>query len=72
MDITRPDGDGAEWVKLTQKKAPLPVPVPALTGVTADQDRRRIEQSGVRTVLQKPVDIPLLLAALEERMPVSP
>ncbi|HKF43499.1 MAG TPA: response regulator [Thermoanaerobaculia bacterium] len=69
LDITLPDGDGAEWVRQQQKKGPLPFPVIALTGVTADEDRRRIEQSGVRTVLQKPVDIPLLLSALEESGP---
>ncbi|HEV8118073.1 MAG TPA: response regulator [Thermoanaerobaculia bacterium] len=72
LDITLPDGDGAEWVRLQQKKTPLPFPVLALTGVTADEDRRRIEQSGVRTVLQKPVDIPLLLTSLEESMAVIP
>jgi CheY-like chemotaxis protein len=72
LDITLPDGDGAEWVRLHQKKGPLPFPVIALTGVTADEDRRRIEQSGVKAVLQKPVDIPVLLAALEESMAVIP
>jgi CheY-like chemotaxis protein len=66
LDITLPDGDGAEWVRLQQKKGPLRYPVIALTGVTADEDRRRIEQSGVRAVLQKPVNIPLLLNALED------
>ena len=71
LDITLPDGDGAEWVRQQQKKGPLPFPVIALTGITADEDRRRIEQSGVRTVLQKPVDIPLLLSALGESLPES-
>ena len=66
VDITLPDGDGAEWVRLARKKGPLSFPVIALTGVTADEDRRRIEQSGVCAVLQKPVDIPLLLKALKD------
>jgi len=66
VDITLPDGDGAEWVRQQEKKGPLPFPVIALTGITADEDRRRIEQSGVRAVLQKPVDIPLLLKALRD------
>jgi len=66
VDITLPDGDGAEWVRLARKKGPLGFPVIALTGVTADEDRRRIEQSGVCAVLQKPVDIPLLLKALKD------
>ena len=66
VDITLPDGDGAEWVRLSRKKGRLGFPVIALTGVTADEDRRRIEQSGVCALLQKPVDIPLLLKALKD------
>jgi CheY-like chemotaxis protein len=66
LDITLPDGDGAEWVRQLLRKGPLPFSVIALTGVTADADRRRIERSGVRTVLQKPVDVPLLWKALED------
>jgi CheY-like chemotaxis protein len=66
VDITLPDGDGAEWVRLTRKKGRLDFPVIALTGVTADEDRRRIEHSGVCALLQKPVDIPLLLKALKD------
>jgi CheY-like chemotaxis protein len=53
VDITLPDGDGAEWVKLRRK-------------MTADEDRRRIEKSGFCAVLQKPVDIPVLLKALRD------
>ena len=64
LDITLPDGDGAAWVGLLQKNAALTFPVIALTGVTADEDRRRIEQAGVTAVLQKPVDVPLLFEAL--------
>jgi CheY-like chemotaxis protein len=66
VDITLPDGDGAEWVRLSRKKGRIEIPVIALTGVTADEDRRRIEQSGVCALLQKPVDIPLLLKALKD------
>ncbi len=66
VDVTLPDGDGAEWVRLARKKGRLGFPVIALTGVTADEDRRRIEQSGVSALLQKPVDIPLLLKALKD------
>ena len=64
LDITLPDGDGAEWAGRLQKKSALSFAVIALTGVTADEDRRRIEQAGVSAVLQKPVDVPLLFEAL--------
>ena len=66
VDITLPDGDGAEWVKLRRKKAAVSFPLIALTGMTADEDRRRIEKSGFCAVLQKPVDIPILLKALRD------
>jgi CheY-like chemotaxis protein len=67
LDITLPDGDGAEWTRLLEKRhGGLPFPVIALTGVTADEDRRRIEQSGVAAVLQKPVNVTLLFQALED------
>ncbi len=72
VDITLPDGDGAEWARLQKKKGPLGFPVIALTGVTADEDRKRIEQSGVSAVLQKPVDIPLLLKVLRDCQEKSP
>jgi CheY-like chemotaxis protein len=66
VDITLPDGDGAEWAKLRRKKAAVTFPLIALTGMTADEDRRRIEKSGFCAVLQKPVDIPVLLKALRD------
>jgi DNA-binding response OmpR family regulator len=65
LDITLPDGDGAEWLRLkTKREGRVPFPVIALTGVTADEDTRRIEQSGVAAVLQKPVNVGLLFQAL--------
>jgi CheY-like chemotaxis protein len=67
LDITLPDGDGAEWLRLLAKKEDrMPFPVIALTGVTSDEDRRRIEQSGVAAILQKPVNVGLLFQALRE------
>lgn len=74
LDITLPDGDGAAWLASLREQGPLPCPVIALTGVTADDDRRRIERSGVAAVLHKPVNVSLLFEALEECLerPVSP
>jgi CheY-like chemotaxis protein len=66
VDITLPDGDGAEWAKLRRRKAAVDFPLIALTGMTSDEDRRRIEKSGFCAVLQKPVDIPVLLKALRD------
>lgn len=65
LDITLPDGDGAEWLLLLAKReGRLPFPVLVLTGVTADEDTRRIERSGVSAILQKPVNVGLLFQAL--------
>ncbi len=72
LDITLPDGDGAEWLRQLQKGGPVDFPVIALTGVTADEDRRRIEQAGVGSVLQKPVNVPLLFEALRNGLAPQP
>jgi len=67
LDITLPDGDGAEWLRLTRKRhGEIPYPVIVLTGVSADEDRRRIEHAGVFAVLSKPVNVNLLFDALKE------
>ncbi|HVE65948.1 MAG TPA: response regulator [Thermoanaerobaculia bacterium] len=65
LDITLPDGDGAEWLQLVEKRdGKVPFPVIVLTGITADEDTRRIERSGVYAILQKPVNVGLLLREL--------
>jgi len=66
LDITLPDGDGAAWLASRNRQEQVPFPVIALTGVTADEDRRRIERSGVAAVLHKPVNVHLLFDALRE------
>ncbi len=67
LDITLPDGDGAEWLRLrTRREGPPPFHVIALTGITADEDTRRIEKCGVAAVLQKPVNVALLFQALQK------
>lgn len=64
LDITLPDGDGAAWLAARQSRGVANFPVIALTGVTADEDRRRIERAGVSAVLHKPVNVHLLFDAL--------
>src|SRR6266545_30325 len=72
LDITLPDGDGAEWLRLlARREGRLPFPVLALTGVTADEDNRRIEGSGVSAILQKPVNVRLLFQALRNCRPAA-
>ena len=72
LDITLPDGDGAEWLRLLARpEGRLPFPVLALTGVTADEDNRRIERSGVSAILQKPVNVALLFQALRNCRPAA-
>ncbi|MEO8189744.1 MAG: response regulator [Acidobacteriota bacterium] len=66
LDITLPDGDGAAWLAALREKGPVAFPVIALTGVTADEDRRRIERAGVSAVLHKPVNVHMLFESLRE------
>ena len=66
LDVTLPDGDGAAWLERRVRQRLVTPPVLALTGVTADEDTRRIRASGVRLVLSKPVNVNQLLLALEE------
>ena len=70
LDITLPDGDGADWLR--EQPAMRAVPVIVLTGVTADEDRRRIENAGVAAVLHKPVNVSLLFEALHSSSVVLP
>jgi DNA-binding response OmpR family regulator/anti-sigma regulatory factor (Ser/Thr protein kinase) len=66
LDITLPDGDGAEWLTQRTKRGAACPPVIALTGVTADEDTGRIQEAGVRRVLTKPVNVAQLLSALRD------
>jgi hypothetical protein len=46
--------------------------VVALTGVTADEDTRRIRESGVQKILTKPVNVTQLLLVLKEMLESKP
>jgi signal transduction histidine kinase len=71
LDVTLPDGDGAAWLEhRNENQLPTP-PVIALTGVTADEDTRRIRSAGVRLVLTKPVNVTQLLLALKDTLEAS-
>ena len=68
LDVTLPDGDGAVWMQQrTSRNEPTPAVV-ALTGVTADEDTRRIRESGVQKILTKPVNVTQLLLVLKEML----
>jgi len=68
LDVTLPDGDGAAWLQRRLNQGLATPPVIALTGVTADEDTRRIREAGVRLVLSKPVHVTQLLQALQETL----
>jgi CheY-like chemotaxis protein/two-component sensor histidine kinase len=71
LDVTLPDGDGATWLSRRHERQLDTPPVLALTGVTADEDLRRIRGSGVRQVLTKPVNVTQLLLVLKETLIAS-
>ncbi len=68
LDVTLPDGDGATWLARRNERSVDTPPVLALTGVTADEDLRRIRAAGVRQVLTKPVNVTQLLLVLKETL----
>jgi CheY-like chemotaxis protein len=68
LDVTLPDGDGATWLARRNERSLDTPPVLALTGVTADEDLRRIRAAGVRQVLTKPVNVTQLLLVLKETL----
>ena len=68
LDVTLPDGDGATWLSRRNDRGLDTPPVVALTGVTADEDIRRIRAAGVRQVLTKPVNVTQLLLVLKETL----
>jgi two-component system, sensor histidine kinase len=71
LDVTLPDGDGATWLARRNERSVDTPPVLALTGVTADEDLRRIRAAGVRQVLTKPVNVTQLLLVLKETLIAS-
>ncbi len=71
LDVTLPDGDGATWLARRNERSVDTPPVLALTGVTADEDLRRIRGAGVRQVLTKPVNVTQLLLVLKETLIAS-
>ena len=71
LDVTLPDGDGATWLARRAERSEDTPPVLALTGVTADEDIRRIRSAGVRQVLTKPVNVTQLLLVLKETLIAS-
>jgi DNA-binding response OmpR family regulator/anti-sigma regulatory factor (Ser/Thr protein kinase) len=71
LDVTLPDGDGATWLARRNDRSHETPPVLALTGVTADEDIRRIRAAGVRQVLTKPVNVTQLLLVLKETLIAS-
>jgi CheY-like chemotaxis protein len=64
LDVTLPDGDGAQWLSNRRAASTPTPPVIVLTGATSDADRRRIEEGDVAAVLHKPVSLGALFDAL--------
>ena len=65
MDIHLPDGEGTAVIRrIRERPDGGEMPILALTGQTADADRKKIEESGASTYLSKPVDVRHLLKTL--------
>ena len=65
MDINLPDCDGAALIhRLRESRPGAETAFIALTGKTADEDRKRIAEAGASAYLSKPVDVKRLLRTL--------
>ena len=65
LDLMLPDIDGSEVLKAAREMRPGPRRVLVLTGDLREERLRLLEAFGPDAVIQKPVDIELLVAALE-------
>jgi signal transduction histidine kinase len=66
MDVSLPDAEGTALIsEIRADPATRSLPVLALTGKTADEDRRAIEAAGATAYLSKPVNVKAMLRALQ-------
>jgi CheY-like chemotaxis protein len=62
-DLTLPDGSG--WELKRELCSRHPIPAIAVTGHSAGAELHEAERAGFRDRLLKPIDLPLLLSAIE-------
>jgi CheY-like chemotaxis protein len=64
LDLMMPVMDGMRFMQALAEHAPDPPAVVVLSALDRPEIRRDLLAAGVREVVRKPVELPLLLAAL--------
>ncbi len=62
-----PDMTGLDLITILREEG-RKVPAIMMTGHFATEDRVRVEQLGISTILRKPITLPMLSRALEESL----
>ena len=66
VDYRMPEMTGLDLVTLLREEGHK-IPAIMMTGYFATEDRVRVEQLGISTILRKPITLPVLSHALEEQ-----
>ena len=67
VDYRMPEMTGLDLVTLLREEGNK-IPAIMMTGHFATEDRVRVEQLGISTILRKPITLPVLSQALEEQL----
>ena len=67
VDYRMPEMTGLDLVTLLREEGHK-IPAIMMTGHFATEDRVRVEQLGISTILRKPITLPVLSQALEEQL----
>jgi CheY-like chemotaxis protein len=67
VDYRMPDMTGLDLITLLREEG-RKIPAIMMTGHFATEDRVRVEQLGISTILHKPITLPILSRALEESL----
>ncbi|MBW7674332.1 response regulator [Chryseobacterium chendengshani] len=67
MDMMMPEMDGYEAVKLIRQTPSIShIPVIAVTAQAMEEDRQKCLDAGAQDYIKKPIDVDLLLIAIEK------
>ena len=71
LDLMMPVMDGMRFMRTLAQEVPDPPPVVVLSALDKPEMRRDLLAAGARDVVRKPVELPVLLAALHSAVSVQ-
>jgi CheY-like chemotaxis protein len=71
LDLMMPVMDGMRFMRTLAQEVPDPPPVVVLSALDKPEMRRDLLAAGARDVVRKPVELPVLLAALRSAAPTQ-